>query len=115
MARRTMSQYRSRGVRLVPRRRKLATAWRSWATGAAVVAALGVVVLATALTTNMTQLPPTDFSDLRLNPSAFEEVLGVEGQAQLMLEESQWTRNFHDQSHFGTPSPASARSNASSG
>ncbi|MGE3073931.1 MAG: cupredoxin domain-containing protein [Dehalococcoidia bacterium] len=57
----------------------------------------------TALTTDMTQLPPTDFSALRLDPSTFDEVVGVEGQAQLMLKESQWARNFHDQSHFGTP------------
>lgn len=57
----------------------------------------------TALTTDMTQLAPTDFSGLRLDASTFEEVVGVEGQAQLMLKESQWARNFHDDSHFGTP------------
>lgn len=57
----------------------------------------------TALTTDMTKLAPTDFSALRLDPSTFDEVVGVEGQAQLMLKESQWARNFHDESHFGSP------------
>ncbi|MGD9934590.1 MAG: cupredoxin domain-containing protein [Dehalococcoidia bacterium] len=57
----------------------------------------------TALTTDMTKLAPTDFAALRLNPASFEQVVGVEGQAQLMLKESQWARNFHDASHFGTP------------
>lgn len=57
----------------------------------------------TALTKDMTQLPPTDFSAFRLDPSTFDKVVGVEGQAQLMLKESQWARNFHDESHFGTP------------
>lgn len=57
----------------------------------------------TALTTDMTKLAPTDFSGLRLDPSTFDQVVGVEGQAQLMLKESQWARNFHDESHFGSP------------
>lgn len=57
----------------------------------------------TALTTDMTKLAPTDFSALRLDPATFDEVVGVEGQAQLMLKESQWARNFHDDSHFGSP------------
>ncbi|WP_322795353.1 cupredoxin domain-containing protein [Tepidiforma sp.] len=57
----------------------------------------------TALTADMTTFSPTDFRALRLDPSTFDTVVGVEGQAQLMLKESQWARNFHTASHFGTP------------
>lgn len=56
-----------------------------------------------ALAQDMMAFEPSDFAGLRLDPSTFEEVVGVAGQAQLMLKESQWARNFHDESHFGSP------------
>lgn len=57
----------------------------------------------TALLNDMMAVPPADFSGLRLDPSTFDTTVGVEGQAQLMLKESQWARNFHLTSHFGEP------------
>jgi len=58
----------------------------------------------TALTRDLTAYAPTDFAGMRLDPATFEQVVGVEGQAQLMLKESQWARNFHTASHFGDSS-----------
>lgn len=55
----------------------------------------------TALAQDLTKYAPTDFAGMRLDPSTFEKVVGVEGQAQLMLKESQWARNFHTATHFG--------------
>jgi hypothetical protein len=55
------------------------------------------------LAQDMMAFEPSDFAGLRLDPSTFEEVVGVAGQAQLMLKESQWARNFHQESHFGSP------------
>lgn len=45
---------------------------------------------------------PLDFEAFRLDPATFDETIGVGGQAQTMLKESQWARNFANP-HFGTP------------
>lgn len=60
----------------------------------------------TALAQDMMAFSPMDFAGMRLDPATFDQVVGVEGQAQLMLKESQWARNFHTASHFGDPSAA---------
>lgn len=43
-----------------------------------------------------------DFQGMRLNPASFDVTVGVRGQAETMLKESQWARNFANP-HFGTP------------
>ncbi|MDA0733379.1 MAG: hypothetical protein O2860_02195, partial [Chloroflexi bacterium] len=48
------------------------------------------------------QFDPLDFEGLRLDPSTFDETVGVRGQAETMLKESQWAHNFAN-AHFGTP------------
>ncbi len=58
----------------------------------------------TALAQDMMVFSPMDFAGMRLDPATFEQVVGLEGQAQLMLKESQWARNFHTASHFGDES-----------
>lgn len=45
---------------------------------------------------------PLDFEAFRLDPATFDQTVGVRGQAQTMLKESQWARNFANP-HFGTP------------
>jgi hypothetical protein len=45
---------------------------------------------------------PMDFEGMRLDPSTFDETVGVRGQAETMLKESQWAHNFANV-HFGTP------------
>lgn len=45
---------------------------------------------------------PLDFEASRLDPSTFDETVGVRAQAETMLKETQWAHNFAS-SHFGTP------------
>ena len=45
---------------------------------------------------------PLDFEAFRLDPATFDETVRVRGQAETMLKESQWARNFANE-HFGTP------------
>ena len=45
---------------------------------------------------------PLDFEGLRLDPDTFDKNVGVLGQAQTMLKESQWAHSFAD-AHFGKP------------
>lgn len=45
---------------------------------------------------------PLDFQAFRLDPSSFDQKVGVRGQAETMLKESQWAHNFAD-AHFGDP------------
>lgn len=54
------------------------------------------------LSNDLRQFDPLDFEGLRLDPSTFEETVGVRGQAETMLKESQWAHNFANE-HFGTP------------
>lgn len=48
------------------------------------------------------EFDPLDFEGQRLDPSTFDETVGVRGQAETMLKESQWAHNFAN-AHFGTP------------
>lgn len=48
------------------------------------------------------EFDPLDFEGLRLDPDTFDETVGVRGQAETMLKESQWAHNFAN-AHFGTP------------
>lgn len=43
-----------------------------------------------------------DFSQFRLDPATFDSTIQVRAQAQTMLKESQWARNFAN-AHFGAP------------
>ncbi|MFQ5612033.1 MAG: hypothetical protein ACE5H9_07850 [Anaerolineae bacterium] len=54
------------------------------------------------LVNNPLDFEPLDFEGLRLDPASFDETVGVRGQAETMLKESQWAHNFAN-SHFGTP------------
>ncbi len=45
---------------------------------------------------------PMDFQALRLDPATFDRRVTVRAQAETMLKESQWARNFAS-SHFGAP------------
>ncbi len=45
---------------------------------------------------------PMDFSQFRLDPTTFDATVRVRAQAQTMLKESQWARNFANP-HFGAP------------
>lgn len=54
------------------------------------------------LVNNPMDFEPLDFEALRLDPATFDETVRVRGQAETMLKESEWARNFAD-SHFGTP------------
>ena len=52
------------------------------------------------LLNNPMDFGPLDFEGMRLDPSTFDEAVGVRGQAETMLKESQWARNFAN-GHFG--------------
>ncbi len=54
------------------------------------------------LVNNPMEFDPLDFEALRLDPSTFDERVTVRAQAETMLKESQWARNFAN-AHFGTP------------
>jgi hypothetical protein len=45
---------------------------------------------------------PLDFEAFRLDPASFDVTVGVRGQAETMLKESQWAHNFAS-AHFGDP------------
>ncbi len=45
---------------------------------------------------------PMDFEAFRLNPESFDTTISVRGQAETMLKESQWARNFSNP-YFGAP------------
>jgi hypothetical protein len=45
---------------------------------------------------------PMDFEAFRLDPGTFDKTVSVRGQAETMLKESQWARNFGN-AHFGKP------------
>ncbi|MDA1128353.1 MAG: hypothetical protein O2913_06620 [Chloroflexi bacterium] len=45
---------------------------------------------------------PLDFEAFRLGPGTFDTTISVRGQAETMLKESQWARNFASE-HFGEP------------
>lgn len=49
-----------------------------------------------------TAFDPLDFEGLRLDPATFDETVGLRGQAETMLKETQWAHNFADP-HFGSP------------
>jgi len=55
-----------------------------------------------ALVNDPREFDPLDFEAFRLDPATFDQTIGVRGQAQTMLKESQWARNFANP-HFGTP------------
>jgi hypothetical protein len=54
------------------------------------------------LVNNPLDFDPLDFEALRLDPSTFDQTVRVRGQAETMLKESQWARNFSS-AHFGSP------------
>ena len=45
---------------------------------------------------------PLDFEGFRLDASTFDETIGIRGQAETMLKETQWAHNFAS-AHFGQP------------
>ena len=48
------------------------------------------------------EFDPLDFEAFRLDPASFDTLVTVRGQAETMLKESQWARNFGSV-HFGDP------------
>ena len=54
------------------------------------------------LVNNPLDFAPLDFEAWRLDPSTFDQTVRVRGQAETMLKESQWARNFASP-HFGAP------------
>lgn len=54
------------------------------------------------LLNNPMDFDPMDFEGLRLDSTTFDETVGVRGQAETMLKESQWAHNFAN-AHFGEP------------
>ncbi|MGE3796008.1 MAG: hypothetical protein AB7I38_19070 [Dehalococcoidia bacterium] len=55
-----------------------------------------------ALVNNPMDFDMMDFEGLRLDPATFDERVTVRAQAETMLKESQWARNFAN-GHFGAP------------
>ncbi|MGE3414347.1 MAG: hypothetical protein AB7L91_19305, partial [Dehalococcoidia bacterium] len=58
-----------------------------------------------ALVNNPMEFDAMDFEALRLDPTTFDERVTVRAQAETMLKESQWARNFAN-AHFGAPDAA---------
>ncbi len=54
------------------------------------------------LVNDPTGFDPLDFQAFRLDATSFDQKVGVRGQAETMLKESQWAHNFAD-AHFGDP------------
>ena len=48
------------------------------------------------------EFEPLDLEAFRLDPESFDTTISVRGQAETMLKESQWARNFGN-AHFGEP------------
>jgi len=55
-----------------------------------------------ALVNDPRDFDPLDFEAFRLDPNSFDTTVGVRGQAETMLKESQWAHNFAN-AHFGDP------------